>query len=108
MKTVCISLTILICSFYANCQIAENPKFLFPGYNLNDTIDLEEFLNVDRLSIDDNDFTISSFVLTYSDGEYDTATKNNSGKITDNMKKILLKLKNGNEKSSESLLKKSR
>lgn len=81
-----------------------NAVAFFNGYKANDTITINEFLNIQNLSVSNKDYTIVGFQLNIMDRGFLKEFKSNSDKITPEMKYALENLKNMNMKVTKIFL----
>ena len=93
MKRHLLSLVFIALSLLANSQSNVNVHALIQGYNNNDTIKTADFLKLTEISVNNKEYRIIGFTLLFTDGSSDYEEVSNSNKITDQMKKILSKVR---------------
>ena len=96
MKKLVLSFLIVAIPFIANCQNNKAIEALIPGYKQNDTIKIDDFLKIEKLSTNNKDYTIKSFTLIFMDRGFLKEFASTSNKITDEMRNAISSLKDKN------------
>lgn len=94
-------MSILLIVFFAiselaNCQDNKTILAEIRGHKPNDTITIDDFLNIGELSIEKAGYEIVSFGLDFMDSGFFQEFKSNSNKLTEEMRSAITKLKKRN------------
>jgi hypothetical protein len=98
MKKIVTFLMLMAITIIAHCQDKDNIQIRIPDYKENDTINLEDLLNMEYIFLCNKNYLIISFVLVYTYGNNDFMMISKSNKLTDDMKKRLIGFENMNVK----------
>jgi hypothetical protein len=98
MKKLFVSLVFTAITFIAFCQVKNNIQVQIPGYKENDTIKLEDLLNMGYIFQCNKNYPVVSFVLVYTYGNNDYMMISKSNKLTDDMKSRLIRFETINVK----------
>jgi hypothetical protein len=90
MKKLLFSLVLMATFFIANCQVKDNVQAQIAGYKYNDTIKIDDFLRIGEISLNSKDYSIESFILSFTYGGFKMEYKSNSKRLTEEMKKELM------------------
>lgn len=101
MKKFIILLLICIISINSMCQDYNSIQVQIRGYKPNDTIAIDDFLNIGELSIDNNVYVIVGFGLDFIDSGFFKEFKSNSNKLTEEMRIAITDLKKRNMKTTK-------
>ncbi|NOU17512.1 MAG: hypothetical protein HOO91_08135 [Bacteroidales bacterium] len=96
MKKLIISLALLAITSTAICQTKQNIQACIKGYNLTDTIQIDDLIRIGELSLNTKEYSIVGFGLVFMGGVFLTEFKSNSNKLTDEMRSALTGLKGKN------------
>jgi hypothetical protein len=66
------------------------------GYNVNDTIRLDDLLKISKMFLNSRNYPVISFVMVYNYGNYDYMMISNSNSLTEDMKNRLTKFRTMN------------
>lgn len=105
MKKLLFSLIVIAITVIAQAQNTKKVMALIPGYKTSDTIKMSDFIKISELSLDNKEYSISSFVLLYSNDGYDYEQMSKSNQFTENMKSSISKLNEKNNKIRYIILK---
>jgi len=105
MKKLLFSLIVIAITVIAQAQNTKKVMALIPGYKTSDTIKMSDFIKISELSLDNKEYSISSFVLLYSNDGYDYEQMSKSNQFTENMKSSISKLNEKNNKMRYIILK---
>lgn len=108
MKKIVLLLALCSIFFIANCQDKENIQAQIFGHKPNDTISIDDFLNIGELSLNNNDYVIESFGLDFIDSGFFREFSSSSNKLTDEMKNAISNLKKRNMKTTKIFFEKIR
>jgi len=86
MKKLLIFFALVAISFAANCQNNVKVQAMIAGYKINDTIKVADFLKLTEISLNNKEYSIVSFELSFDAKGYKISTESTSNKITDQMK----------------------
>ncbi|MCX6302313.1 MAG: hypothetical protein NTW82_09015 [Bacteroidia bacterium] len=98
MKKIVTFLMLIAITIIAHCQDKDNIQIRIPDYKENDTIILEDLLNMEYIFLCNKNYLIISFVLVYTYGNNDFMMISKSNKLTDDMKKRLIGFESMNVK----------
>lgn len=98
MKKIVTFLMLIAITIIAHCQDKDNIQIRIPDYKENDTIILEDLLNMEYIFLCNKNYLIISFVLVYTYGNNDFMMVSKSNKLTDDMKKRLIGFESMNVK----------
>ena len=98
MKRGILLLALYTISIIANCQDKVNIQAQISGYKPNDTINIDDFLDVGELSLNNNDYVIEGFGLDFIASGFFKEFTSNSNKFTDEMRSAITDLKKRNMK----------
>jgi len=101
MKRFILLLALCTISPFANCQEKVNLQALIVGFRPNDTIKIDDFLNIEELSLNSNGYTIVGFGLDFMDSGFFKEFRSNSNLITDEMRSAITDLKKRNMKTTK-------
>jgi hypothetical protein len=94
MKKLLISFAIIAISLIANCQNTDNVQAMIPGYKMKDTIKMVDFLKLSEISLNNKEYSILEFRISFEDnGLFRSYNNNSNNKITDQMKNSLSNIK---------------
>ncbi|MGE0076922.1 MAG: hypothetical protein AB7S48_03590 [Bacteroidales bacterium] len=94
-------LLIIVCST-TSISIGQNSIQAFlDNYKASDTIAINDFLNIQSLSISNSDYTIAGYQLNIMDRGFLKEFKSDSDKITDEMRDAIENLKGKNIKTTK-------
>ena len=83
----------IVISLYADCQDYLNIHALIAGHQSSDTIRMDDIFRFSEILLDNKEYSIVSFTMHFSDSGYDYDNSSYSNRITDDMKKDLLSIK---------------
>jgi hypothetical protein len=98
MKKIVTFLMLMAITTVAQCQDKDNIQIRIPDYKENDTINLQDLLNMEYIFLCNKNYLITSFVLVYTYGNNDFMMISKSNKLTDDMKKRLIGFESMNVK----------
>jgi hypothetical protein len=98
MKIIVTFLMLIAITNIAHCQDKDNIQIRIPDYKENDTINLQDLLNMEYIFLCNKNYLIISFVLVYTYGNNDFMMISKSNKLTDDMKKRLIGFESMNVK----------
>lgn len=78
-----------------------NIEAFLNGYKANDTIAINDFLNIQNLSVSNSDYTVVGFQLNIMDRGFLKEFKSDSDRITQEMMTAIESLKNKNMKTTK-------
>jgi hypothetical protein len=93
MKKLLVSFALIAISFIANSQNVDNVQAMITGYKLNDTIKVSDFLKLSEISLNNKDYRIVSFRLTFEENKLLKAQDSKSNKISDEQKNMVSNIK---------------
>lgn len=98
MKKILFSIMFSVISLIGNCQNLPRVNAMLTGYKKRDTIKIADFLKLSEVSLDNKEYSITSFNMTFYDGGSTVRFDSNSNKITDEMKNGLSNRKDKDSK----------
>lgn len=92
---------IMACSIASTTMGQNNIQVYINGYNGVDTITINEFMNIQHLSINNSHYTITGFQLNIMDRGFLKEFKSDSNEITEEMRNAVGSLKGKNMKTAK-------
>jgi hypothetical protein len=92
MKKFVFSLSFIAVSLFALSQDNVNIKAMIDGHKTNDTIRIADCSRLTQVSLNNKDYSVLSFTLSFSDKGFDYEYVSKSNKFTEEMKSALSKL----------------
>lgn len=92
---------IMACSIASTTMGQNNIQVYINGHNGVDTITINEFMNIQHLSINNSNYTITGFQLNIMDRGFLKEFKRDSNEITEEMRNAVGSLKGKNMKTAK-------
>lgn len=92
MKKLMLTFTLIAVSLIANSQ-EKNIQAMIGGYKLKDTINLADFIKLKELTLNNKDYNIIKYTLSYNRSGSEITYTSNSQSITNEMKNDLIDYK---------------
>jgi hypothetical protein len=99
MRKIFLVLALALSSFASMSQNGAVVKAYIEGCKISDTLKIDDLIRIGEISVDNKEFSIVSFTLTFLDRGFLQEYKATSNKLTDEMKTALVGLKSKNMKS---------
>ena len=93
MKKLFLSFTLIAISFIANCQNVDKVQAMITGHKMNDTIKVSDFLKLSEISLNNKEYRIVSFRLSFVENGLYMSRDSKSNKISDEQKNAVSNIK---------------